>query len=81
MEITVINLILATAVCVLGVWAYAKNKSEAALFVGIAFGLFAVAHLLTLLGLAGTLGTLLIAIRILGYLAAMLGVYKIGTQR
>ena len=78
MDITIINLILASTVLVLGIWAYARKKAAAALLVGIAFGLFATAHLLTLLGLAGTLHTLLIVIRTLGYLTAMVAVYRIG---
>ena len=79
MNITLVNLVLAAVVFVVGLWAYARKTSRAALFVGIAFGLFAVAHLLTLLGLAETLNTLLIVIRVLGYLSDMVGVYKLGT--
>ena len=81
MEITVVNLILATAVLVLGIWAYVRKQSRVGLLVGIAFGLFAVAHLLTLLGLAVSLSTLLIGIRVLGYLAAIYAMYRLGTQR
>jgi len=78
MDITLVNLVLAAVVFFLGLWAYGRKKSRAALFAGAAFGLFAVAHLLTLLGLAGSLNTLLIVIRVLGYLSAMVGVYKLG---
>jgi uncharacterized membrane protein (UPF0136 family) len=81
MSITLVNLILAAVVLILGLWAYARKQSKAGLLVGIAFGLFAVAHLLTLVGMAATLNNLLIAIRVLGYLAAMLAVYRLGTQR
>lgn len=81
MEITIVNLILAVIILVLGIWAYGKKKAGAALLLGIAFGLFAISHLLTLLGLAGTLNTLLIVIRILGYLVAIFAVYRIGTQK
>ena len=80
MSITVLNLILASIVFVLGIWAYARKKTGAPLLVGMAFGLFAIAHLLTLLGLAGTLNTLLIGIRTIGYLTTMVAVYMIGTQ-
>jgi hypothetical protein len=38
------------------------------LFIGIAFGLFAVSHALTLAGLAKSLETFIISIRIIGYL-------------
>ena len=81
MSVTLINLILAVIVLILGLWAYARKQSRAGLLVGIAFGLFAIAHFLTLVGLAGTLSTLIIAIRVLGYIAAMVAVYRLGTQR
>ena len=81
MEITIVNLILAVIILILGIWAYGKKKAGAALLVGIAFGLFAISHLLTLLGLAGTLNTILIVIRILGYLVAIFAVYRIGIQK
>ena len=80
MSITLVNLILAATVLVLGLWAYARRQSVAALLVGLAFGLFAVAHLLTLLGHATTLNTLLIVIRTFGYLLAMLAVVRLGTR-
>jgi uncharacterized membrane protein (UPF0136 family) len=81
MSITLVNLILAAVVLILGLWAYARKQSKAGLLVGTAFGLFAIAHLLTLVGMAATLNNLLIAIRVLGYVAAMVAVYRLGTQR
>ena len=81
MSVTLINLILAVIVLIMGLWAYARKQSRAGLLVGMAFGLFAIAHFLTLVGLAGTLSTLIIAIRVLGYIAAMVAVYRLGTQR
>jgi hypothetical protein len=81
MEITLVNLILAVLILAVGMWAYGKRKSRAALLVGIAFGLFAVSHLLTLLGLAGTLNSLLIAVRILGYLVALYAVHTMGLHK
>jgi len=81
MSVTLINLILAVIVLIMGLWAYARKQSRAGLLVGIAFGFFAIAHFLTLVGLAETLGTLIIGIRVLGYIAAMVAVYRLGTQR
>ena len=80
-EITIVNLILAIIILVLGIWAYGKKKVDAALFVGVSFGLFAISHLLTLVGLSGKLNALLIVIRILGYLTAIFAVYRIGIQK
>jgi len=79
MDITLVNLILAAVVMVLGLLAYGRRRSGAALLVAVAFGLFAVAHLLTLLGMAASLSTLLIVIRVLGYLSAALAMYRLAT--
>jgi len=46
----------------------------------IAFGLFAVAHLLTLLGLSGTLEAALIVIRVFGHLSAIFAAFRLGAQ-
>ncbi len=80
MSMTLVNLILAAAVLVVGLWAYARRQSVSALLIGLAFGLFTVAHLLTLLGHAPTLNTLLIVVRSLGYLVAILAVIRLGTR-
>ena len=62
------NFLLCIVILALGTWAYAKKKGDAALYIGIAFGLFAVSHLITLLGLAAGLTVFLIIIRLIAYL-------------
>jgi hypothetical protein len=66
--ITIVNLILSVAIFVLGIGAYGKKKNGMALYIGLAFSLFGLSHLLTLLGLAQSLTTYLIIIRTLAYL-------------
>jgi hypothetical protein len=66
--ITIVNLILSLAILVLGIAAYGKKKNGMALYIGVAFALFGLSHLLTLLGLAQSLTTYLIIIRTLAYL-------------
>ena len=77
MAVTIINLVLTTVILALGIWAFVKRKSDVALYIGIAFGLFAVSHALTLAGLAATLETLLIVIRTIGYLLVIVAVCRI----
>lgn len=81
MDITPVNLILAALILVLGVVAYLRTRVLAALLLGVAFGLFAVAHLLTMLGFAATQVTLLVVIRLLGYIAAAVAALRLGSQR
>jgi hypothetical protein len=66
--ITIVNLILSVAILVLGIGAYGKKKNSMALYIGVAFALFGLSHLLTLLGLAQSLTVYLIIIRTLAYL-------------
>ena len=39
MEATIVNLILAVIIFVLGIWAYGKKRADTAFLVGIAFGI------------------------------------------
>jgi len=50
---------------------------EVSLYIGIAFGLFAVSHALTLAGLAKNLEAFIITIRIIGYLLVMVAPARI----
>jgi hypothetical protein len=75
--ITTINLILCVIILVFGIWLYMRKKYDVPLYVGLAFGLFGLSHLLTLLGLAAGVATLLIAVRIIAYLFVIFALYRI----
>jgi hypothetical protein len=90
MLVTIINLILTTVILILGIWAFFKRKSDialksskaiaipdVALYIGIAFGFFAVSHALTLAGLAASLEAFIISIRIIGYLLVIVALCRI----
>lgn len=66
------NLILAATILILGVWIYERRKETLAIYVAAGFGLFALSHALTLLGY-GSVQTVIIPIRVLGYLAVIAG--------
>jgi uncharacterized membrane protein (UPF0136 family) len=73
--ILLLNLILCLIIFVMGVWEYFRTRSRVELYVGTAFGLFAVSHLLTFLGFAAGLTALLIVIRLLAYLIVIYALY------
>ena len=75
--VTTINFVLCIVILVLGIWAYAKKKDDVPLYIGIAFGLFAISHLMTLLGLAAGLTALLIVIRLIAYLLVVVALCRI----
>jgi len=65
---TFVNLILCIVILIFGILGYQRSKSQVVLFVGLAFGLFGLTHLATLLGLKDSLNTILIIIRTAAYL-------------
>jgi uncharacterized membrane protein (UPF0136 family) len=66
--LTFVNLVLCIVILVFGIISYQRMKSQVTLYVGIAFGLFGLSHLATLLSLNTTLNIELIIIRTLAYL-------------
>jgi len=75
--VTVVNFILAVIILVLGMVEYAKSHNATVLFIGTAFGLFAISHLITLLGYADVLSWSLVIIRIIAYLIVIYAMVEI----
>ena len=73
--VVLVNFILCIVIVAMGVWGYIRTKSRVELYVGTAFGLFGISHLLTLLGLAAGLTLPLIIIRLLAYLIVIYALY------
>jgi uncharacterized membrane protein (UPF0136 family) len=65
---TFVNLVLCIVILVFGIISWQRSKSRVVLYVGMAFGLFGLSHLTTLLGLSTALNTALIVVRTLAYL-------------
>ncbi len=63
----VANVALCIIILALGFLVYRKDKNKLALYVGIAFGLFALSHLIVIFGLAMFLAGFLIIFRVLAY--------------
>jgi hypothetical protein len=77
--IVIINLILCIVILILGVVVYRKSNDVPALLIGIAFGLFGLSHLNTLLGLSLFPEITFVLLRLCGYIlvaAALYGVMK-----
>jgi len=70
--ITAVNFVLTIVIFALGVALYGRKKNVMALYIGIAFGLFAISHLATLLGLAASLVVPLIVVRTVAYIIVIL---------
>ena len=74
---TIVNLALCVVVVALAIVAYTSKKSRIAMYIGIAFALYGVSHLMTLIGLATSLTDVLLVVRTLGYLVIIFALYKI----
>ena len=79
--IYILNLVLCVIILILGCLGYKKSGNKLPLYIGIAFGLFGVSHLATLLGLKETLTVALIVIRTLGYLIVVFTLYRVAFRR
>jgi len=76
-----VNLVLCIVILLLGMLGYAKNKEKWPLCIGIAFGLFGISHLMTLLSLKTDLADVLIVIRTLGYLLVIVALVLFWRQK
>ena len=70
-----VNLLLCIVILVLGYWGYMKKKDAMPFYIGIAFGLFGISHLVTLFDMASSLTNVLIVIRVLAYLLVIFALY------
>jgi uncharacterized membrane protein (UPF0136 family) len=68
MVLHIVNTVLCLIIVIFGFLAYKKNQKMLALFVGIAFGIFGLSHIVTMLGLEKSLMNILIAFRSVAYL-------------
>jgi hypothetical protein len=75
--ITIINLILCVVILLFGLTGWRRTGKKVPFYVGIAFGLFGLSHLATILGLKASLETALIVVRTLAYVLVAFGVYQV----
>ncbi len=75
--VTLVNFLLCATILATGYWAYRRNKDIVPLCVGVAFGFFAVSHMITLAGMADSLSAFLIVIRIFAYISVLYALYAL----
>jgi hypothetical protein len=72
---TTMNFIFSVIIVILGFWVYKVKNNVLALYIALAFGLFAISHLSILLGTPSTSISIII-IRALGYLVVIFALSK-----
>lgn len=75
--VTTVNLVLCIIILVFGIVGYRRSGEAFPLYTGIAFGLFGLSHLATLLGAKDSLAGLLIVVRTLAYLLVAFALYRV----
>jgi len=79
--VTTVNLILALSVFVMGFVAFRKTKDMVPLCISIAFGLFALSHMITLSGAGEALLVPSIVFRVIAYASALYAVYTMAVAK
>ena len=77
---TTINLIFSVLIVILGLWVFKIKNYLLALYIALAFALFAITHLAILLGTAST-NILIITFRSLGYLVIIFALFIEALQK
>jgi len=72
-----LNLVLCIIILALGIVGFRRSGQAFPLYIGVAFGLFGISHLATLLGLKDSLEGVLIAVRTLAYLLVAFALYRV----
>ena len=75
--VTTVNLVLCIIILVFGIVGYRRSGEAFPLYIGIAFGLFGLSHLATLLGWKDSMAGLLIVVRTLAYLLVAFALYRV----
>ena len=74
--VTLANLLLCLAIVALGLLGYRRSKHNLPLVLALVFGLFAVTHLMVLLGLFEDLSMVIFVIRVAAYSLIIYLLYK-----
>jgi len=74
--VVILNLLLSIVILVIGCAAYRKSSDINALLIGIAFGLFGLTHLSTLLGVEFLPTIAFALLRLCGYILVAVALYR-----
>lgn len=71
------NTVLCIGIMILGLWGHFKTKDRVPLAMGIAYGIFCITHIMTLLGLRGSLLNFILISRLIAYLLIAKALHKV----
>lgn len=77
---TLLNFILSFLIFAFGTWAYIKTKNKAPFYIGVAFGLFSLSHLMYIVGINRDFRDTVILIRAFSYFIVLTTLYDMGRK-
>ena len=78
---TLVNFVLSFSIFIFGCWAYIKTRNKAPFYIGVAFGLFSLSHMMSLVGLQREFRDTLILIRGFSYFIVLTTLYHMGSKK
>ena len=76
-----INMVLCIMIFAIGCIGYVRTKVKAPFHIGVAFGLFAVSHVIALFGVQGSFATTIMLIRIFAYLIVLSVLWEMRSKK
>lgn len=76
LQIALVNLLLCFIIVLLGYVWYKKKKNKVPFYLTLAFGLFGVSHLMSLIPAVNNLDNSIVSVRIIAYLLVIAGMHK-----
>ena len=77
---TLVNFVLSLLIFLFGCWSYIKTKNKAPCYIGVAFGLFSLSHLISLVGMESGLRDTIILVRAFSYFIVLTTLYRMGRK-
>lgn len=74
--ISALNLVLCIIIVILAFLVCKKNKNQASIYIGLAFALFGISHMLSLFRTGQGLESTLIVVRVVAYILVIVALYK-----
>ncbi len=78
--VNAVNMVLCILILVVGCLGYSRTKKKAPFNIGVAFGLFAVAHAITLFGVQGSFAVTVTLIRVFAYLIVLFSLWEMRSK-
>jgi len=75
------NFVLSLTIFAFGCWAYIRTKNKVPFYIGTAFGLFSLSHLISMVGMEAGLKDTVILVRAFSYFIVLTAIYHMGLTK